>query len=124
MERRDCTKDFSNGVYTVQANPSATSPNTSATVAKYVRDAASSYDALVFKTDAIPDAYNFKKANHKVTMDVYTDAPVGTRLSLNFEVSQAAQPTNWPTGRHSNYEAVDDETESMGDRDILYFRYT
>jgi beta-glucanase (GH16 family) len=100
------TKDFSNGIYTVQANPSSTAPNTSSQVAKYVRDAGSSYDALVFKTDAIPDAYNFKKGNHKIMMDVYTDAPIGTRLSLNFEVSQAAQPNNWPTGRHSNYEAV------------------
>jgi beta-glucanase (GH16 family) len=99
-------KDFSNGVYTVQVNPSSTAPNTSSQVARYVRDAASSYDALVFKTDAVQDAYNFKKGNHKVMMDVYTDAPIGTRLSLNFEVSQAALPTNWPTGRHSNYEAV------------------
>ncbi|WP_165823907.1 carbohydrate-binding protein [Pseudochryseolinea flava] len=100
------TKDFSNGVYTVQANPSVTAPNNSPTVAKYVRDADSSYDALVFKTDAIVDAYNFKKGNYKVMMDVFTDAPIGTRLSMNFEVSAFALPDNWPAGRHSNYEAV------------------
>jgi beta-glucanase (GH16 family) len=100
------TKDFSNGVYTVQANPSATAPNTSANVAKYVRDAASSYDALVFKTNAIEDAYNFKKGTHKIYADIYTTAPIGTRLSLNFEVSGVATPDNWPAGRHSNYEAV------------------
>lgn len=100
------TKDFSNGTYTTQANPSATAPNTSANVAKYVRDAASSYDALVFKTNAIEDAYGFKKGIHKISMDVYSTAPVGTRLSLNFEVSGVATPDNWPAGRHSNYEAV------------------
>jgi beta-glucanase (GH16 family) len=100
------TKDFSNGIYTVQANPSAVSPNTSANAAKYVRDAASSYDALVFKTNAIDDAYNFKKGNYKIYADIYTTAPIGTRLSLNFEVSGVATPDNWPAGRHSNYEAV------------------
>ncbi|HYG37901.1 MAG TPA: discoidin domain-containing protein [Cytophagales bacterium] len=100
------TKDFSNGPYTVQANPSKVAPNTSNTVAKYVRDAASSYDALVYKTTAITDAYHFKKGTHKIYMDVYTDAPVGTRLSLNFEISSLALPDNWPSGRHSNYEAV------------------
>jgi beta-glucanase (GH16 family) len=102
------TKDFSNGVYSVVANPNKTAsdPNSSATVAKYVRDAASSYDALVFKTTAITDAYGFKNATKKIMMDVYTDAPVGTRLSLNFEVSSTSLPDNWPAGRHSNYEAI------------------
>ncbi len=100
------TKDFSNGPYTLVANPAPAAPNTSANVAKYVRDAATSYDALVFKTTAIQDAYGFKKSTQKILMDVYTDAPVGTRLSLNFEVSSTSLPDNWPAGRHSNYEAV------------------
>lgn len=102
------TKDFSNGAYSIVANPNktATDPNSSVNVAKYVRDAASSYDALVFKTTAIADAYGFKKNQQKIMMDVYTDAPIGTRLSLNFEVSSTSLPDNWPAGRHSNYEAI------------------
>ena len=100
------TKDFSNGPYAVVGNPSKAAPNSSANVVKYVRDAASTYDALVYKTTALSDAYHFKKGDHKIYMDVYTDAPVGTRLSLNFEISSLAKPDNWPAGRHSNYEAV------------------
>jgi beta-glucanase (GH16 family) len=100
------TKDFSNGPYSVVVNPSKVAPNTSNNAAKYVRDAASSYDALVFKTTAILDAYGFKNSTKKIMMDIYTDAPIGTRLSLNFEVSSTSLPDNWPAGRHSNYEAI------------------
>jgi len=100
------TKDFANGAYTVQANPSATAPNTSATVAKYVRDATQSYDALTYLTKAIADARPFRQGTSKLSMDVYTDAPVGTKLSLNFEVSTASLPGNYPTGRYASFEAV------------------
>ncbi|MGI4733853.1 MAG: discoidin domain-containing protein [Janthinobacterium lividum] len=100
------TKDFSNGTYTVQANPAAGAPNPSATVAKYVRDAGTSYDALVYLTKAITDARPFRLGTSKLSMDVYTDAPVGTKLSLNFEVSTASTPSNYPTGRYASFEAV------------------
>ena len=100
------TKDFANGTYTVQANPAAAAPNTSATVAKYVRDATQSYDALTFLTKAIPDARPFRLGTSKLSMDVYTDAPVGTKLSLNLEVSTASTASNYPTGRYATFEAV------------------
>ena len=100
------TKDFANGVYTVQANPSAVAPNTSATVVKYVRDGGTSYDALVYKTLALTDGRPFRLGTSTVLVDVYSDAPVGTKLSLNFEVSSVATPTNYPQGRYANFEAV------------------
>lgn len=100
------TKDFANGQYTVQANPASGGVNTSATVAKYVRDAGTAYDALVYKTLAITDARPFRLGTSTVSMDVYSDAPVGTRLSLNFEISSIATGSNYPSGRYANFEAV------------------
>lgn len=100
------TKDFANGQYTVQANPAPGGVNTSATVAKYVRDAGTSYDALVYKTLAITDGRPFRLGTSTVALDVYSDAPVGTRLSLNFEISSIATGSNYPQGRYANFEAV------------------
>lgn len=100
------TKDFANGQYTVQATPAVGGINPSATVAKYVRDAGTLYDALVYKTLAITDARPFRLGSSTVSMDVYSDAPVGTRLSLNFEISSIATGSNYPAGRYANFEAV------------------
>ena len=100
------TKDFASGVYTVQANPAAVAPNTSATVLKYVRDGATSYDALVYKTLAITDGRPFRLGTSTVSVDMYTDAPLGTKLSLNLEVRGVATPANYPQGRYVNLEAV------------------
>ncbi|WP_375417156.1 discoidin domain-containing protein [uncultured Hymenobacter sp.] len=100
------TKDFANGQYAVQANPAAGSVNSSATVAKYVRDSGALYDALVYKTLAIADGRPFRLGTSTVSMDVYSDAPVGTKLSLNFEISSIAQAGNYPNGRYANFEAV------------------
>ena len=100
------TKDFSNGAYTVQANPASGGTNTSATVAKYVRDGGALYDALVYKTLALTDGRPFRLGTSTMSMDVYSDAPVGTKLSLNFEISGIATPDNYPQGRYANFEAV------------------
>lgn len=100
------TKDFANGQYTVQANPASGGVNTSANVAKYVRDAGTPYDALVYKTLAITDGRPFRLGTSTVSMNVYSDAPVGTRLSLNFEISSISSPSNYPQGRYANFEAV------------------
>ncbi len=100
------TKDFSNGAYSVQANPAKVSPNASATVAKYVRNAAESYDALVYLTNAIPDGHSLRTGVAKVTVDVYSDAPVGTKLSLNFETSAPHDPNKFPEGIYAIYQAV------------------
>ena len=98
------TKDFSDGAYTVQANPSPAALNTSATVAKYVRNASVPYDALVYKTLVINDGRPFRLGTSTVSMELYSSAPVGTRLSLNFELS--SRTGAFPTGRYANFEAV------------------
>ncbi len=99
------TKDASSGQYTVQANPAPGSVNSSATVAKYVRNASESYDALVYKTLAITDARPFRLGISTVSVDVYSDAPVGTRLSLNFEISSLTG-SSFPTGRYAIFDAL------------------
>ena len=100
------TKSFSNGPYTVLANPGKAAPNTSNTVAKYVRDASAEYDGLVYTTTAIPDARAFRQGTSQILMDVYSDAPVGTKLSLTFEASALTQGNDYPTGRYATFETV------------------
>jgi len=102
----DTTPTGTSGTYTVGANPTQTAPNTSATAAKYVRNAGAQYDALVYRTTAITDGRPFRLGTSRLQLDMYTDAPVGTKLSLNFEISTIATGSNYPQGRYATFEAV------------------
>jgi beta-glucanase (GH16 family) len=102
----DTTPSGTSGTYTVGANPAKTAPNTSATAVKYVRNAGSQYDALVYRTTAIGDGRPFRLGTSRLQLDMYTDAPVGTKLSLNFEISTIATGSNYPQGRYATFEAV------------------
>lgn len=96
-----------NGTYlATQNNPSATGVNSSAHVAKYTRNSASTYDALTLATAAVKDGALYKSGDKVFAMDVYTSAPVGTVISWQLESSAASQPSNYPAGRHSIYQAV------------------
>ncbi|GAA4046939.1 hypothetical protein GCM10022409_36270 [Hymenobacter glaciei] len=96
-----------NGTYlATQNNPSATGVNTSARVAKYTRNSASTYDALTLATAAVKDGSLYKSGDKVFAMEVYTAAPVGTVISWQLESSAASQPGNYPAGRHSIYQAV------------------
>jgi beta-glucanase (GH16 family) len=79
--------------------------NTSAKVGKYVRNAAEQYDVLYVKNLGITNANDFVTGRRKVFVDVYSTAPVGSKVSMQFENSQATTATNFPTGRHSAYRA-------------------
>lgn len=114
-------KGTTTGTYSVVANPGSNSVNSSANVAKYVRNVTEQYDVLFFNTQAtIEDAGLFKSQTNKIMIDVYTTAPVGTVVSMNFENSATSLPANYPTGRNSNYVAI---TTKQNQWETLTFYY-
>ena len=97
----------SDGVYVAAANnPSATGLNTSAKVAQYTRNATAQYDALLLTSTQIKDGSAFVSGQKVFALDVYTSAPAGTVVSWQLESSAASTPANYPSGRHSVYQAV------------------
>lgn len=103
------------------ANPGANAVNSSANVAKYVRNITEQYDVLFFNTQGtIEDAGLLKSQTNKIMIDVYTTAPIGTVVSLNLENSATSLPANFPTGRNSNYVAI---TTKQNQWETLTFYY-
>ncbi|MFC4478536.1 family 16 glycosylhydrolase [Flavobacterium chungangensis] len=114
-------KGTTTGTYSVVANPGSNSVNSSANVAKYVRNASEQYDVLFFNTQtSIEDAGLFKNQTNKIMIDVYTTAPIGTVVSMNFENSATSLPANYPTGRNSSYVAI---TTKQNQWETLTFYY-
>ncbi|TYZ10130.1 carbohydrate-binding protein [Hymenobacter lutimineralis] len=102
-----------NGTYVAAANnPSATGINTSAKVGQYTRNTASQYDALTLTSTQIKDGSAYVSGQKVFAMDVYTSAPVGTVVSWQLESSAASTPGNYPSGRHSIYQAVIKQTNA------------
>jgi len=114
-------KGTTTGTYSVVANPGSNAVNSSANVAKYVRNASEQYDVLFFNTQtSIEDAGLFKSQTNKIMIDVYTTAPIGTVVSMNFENSATSLPANYPTGRNSSYVAI---TTKQNQWETLTFYY-
>jgi beta-glucanase (GH16 family) len=108
---RNLTFKDANGTYTPAfANPNASGINTSANVGKYVRNSVEKYDNIAFNV-TINNIADFKSGTKKFAMDVYTSAPVGSLVTWQAE-SSASVPSNYPTGRHSVYQAVVKQTNT------------
>jgi beta-glucanase (GH16 family) len=88
------------------ANPSATGINTSALVGKYVRNTSELYDVMNIKNVVISNANDYVYGRKKISFDIYTSAPVGTKISMQLENSLVTTATNFPSGRHSGYKAT------------------
>ena len=88
------------------ANPSATGINTSALVGRYVRNSSELYDVLNIKNVVISNANDYVYGRKKISFDIYTSAPVGTKISMQLENSLVTTATNFPSGRHSGYKAT------------------
>ncbi|WP_421889227.1 family 16 glycosylhydrolase [Marinoscillum sp.] len=104
-EAANVTFSQATGTLTEVANPGADAVNPSAISGKYVRNSGEQYDVLVYNTSAISNADSYANKDKKFYMDVYTSAPIGTKIILQLETPNAT-PTNYPTGRHSRYEAT------------------
>lgn len=88
------------------ANPSATGSNTSAVVGKYVRNSSELYDVLNIRNLTITNANDYVYGRKRLSFDIYTSAPVGTKISMQLENSNVTTATNYPSGRHSGFKAT------------------
>jgi beta-glucanase (GH16 family) len=100
------TRAFNTGAMTEDfANPSKTGVNTSNLVGKYVRNASEQYDVIVYKTNEITNAKDFTDGVKKLYVDIYSSHP-GATILFQLENSSTATGGNYPSGRHSRYQAV------------------
>jgi len=107
------TYQLSDGVYVPNsANPAPNAVNSSALTGKYTRSAAAPYDVVFFTTASIKDGEQFKQNAKLFAMDVYTTAPVGTPISWQLESSAKSNGSNYPRGRHSNYQGKVTQTNA------------
>jgi beta-glucanase (GH16 family) len=79
-------------------NPDKDSLNTSNSVNRYYRNGGTAYDAMFLRTDVIHAAKEFEDGKMIFKMKVYTTAPVGTEVNLNFE-NRARAKGDYPLGR-------------------------
>ncbi len=93
-------------------NPGANEVNNSSLAGRYVRNNGELYDVLFFDTNFVNDASVYVTEDKRFAMDVYTSAAVGTVISWQLEASSISTPANFPSGRHSVYQAVVKEQNS------------
>jgi beta-glucanase (GH16 family)/uncharacterized protein YjdB/chitodextrinase len=102
------------GTLTQVVNPSGTT-----NVGRYVRNAGQQYDNLVFNNIAFGNASDFVTRRRRLRMDVYSNAPVGTKVRVQLENSARSAQT-FPAGRHSVYET---KTTLTNQWETLEFEY-
>lgn len=95
--------DFDGGVATVLANPSATGINTSATVARIVRDGGAIFAGSKIILD---DNLDFS-VNTVMSMKVYTTAPVGTIVKFKLESANGFAEVDMPTTVSGEWETLE-----------------
>lgn len=93
------------GVLTQVSNPDPSGLNPSAISGHYIRNGQVQYDVIAYRTTAIPDGTEYVSGERGFVVDIYTTAPVGSEILLQLENSTLALPSNYPTGRHSRYQA-------------------
>lgn len=88
------------------SNPDPDSVNNTSQVGRYTRNSGAQYDFISGDTTLIPDASVFVDGNKVFSLDVYTDAPIGTDILVQMENNAIATSSNYPSGRHSKYVAT------------------
>ncbi len=90
------------------SNPVTTGANSSAVCARYVRNNAVLYDVIVIDpagTNVVDTVTDYVTGAKNMTIQVFSPGP-GYTVQITLENSSAAMPTNYPTGRHSEYTAT------------------
>lgn len=90
-------------------NPAKDSVNGSNTCYRYYRNSTQAYDNINWRSDLLKESESFEKGNLVLSMKVYTTAPIGTEINLNFENRQRAQ-SDYPLGRRSVFQAKTKKT--------------
>jgi hypothetical protein len=98
---------YSGTLDSMSANPMIHPADSSAHCAKYVRDMGTLYDVLqIHPENKLVDVSNYASGAitaPKITMKVYSTAPVGSQIQLQLGASAV---TSYPAGVHSEYIAV------------------
>jgi hypothetical protein len=87
------------------ANPDMAGENTSALCGSYTRNGAVQYDVIVFdpnNTNIVDDVTDYVSGDKTMSIKLYSPA-AGIPIQITLENSNSAGPTNYPTGRHSEY---------------------
>ncbi|MEO9476196.1 MAG: T9SS type A sorting domain-containing protein [Cyclobacteriaceae bacterium] len=94
------------GSYDRISNPYKEGINLTDSVARYIAPGTDPYDKFTYSSGVvIEDAGKFKSGDFVVRMELYTDAPIGTTLQLNFQNEDAATGS-YPSGRNSVYKTT------------------
>ena len=87
------------------ANPGVDGTNDSDSVGRYVRNGGAQYDVLFMGSPDVGNANDYVLGRKSFTMDLYTDAPPGTKVSVQLEDAAKANSNGYPVGRHSVFDA-------------------
>lgn len=81
--------------------------DTTGGVLTYTRDGDSQWDVIATTTSAVPDVAPFLTGDKAFVMDINNTDPdlVGKQILVQLENTATATADNYPTGRHSKYEA-------------------
>jgi beta-glucanase (GH16 family) len=93
-------------------NPAKDAVNQSNLVNRYYRNGGVQYDALTLHSDLIRRAKAFEDGTLILKMKLYTTAPVGTEININFENRQLSSNNNYPVGRRCVIQAKTTKSNS------------
>jgi beta-glucanase (GH16 family) len=113
-DNNNMTFKSASGTLTEVANPSGTGK-----VGKYIRNAGQLYDNFVYNKIVFGNASDFVTRRRRIHADIYTNAPIGTKLRLQLENS-AKSAQQFPVGRHSVHEV---KTTKQNQWETVEFEY-
>jgi hypothetical protein len=106
----NCVYGFFDGTSFDQmfSNPATTGINSSALCAEYVRNPGAPFDVIIIDapgTNNMEDLSAYVAGTKTITLKVYSPA-ANLPIQITLEDRNTAGPTNFPTGRHSEYTAT------------------
>ncbi len=93
-------------------NPAKDAINQSNLVNRYYRNGGVQYDALTLHTDLIRSAKAFEDGTLILKMKLYTTAPIGTEVNINFENRNLSANNDYPIGRRCVLQAKTTKSKS------------
>jgi beta-glucanase (GH16 family) len=115
------TRTFSTGNFEDNtSNPAGNAVNSSDLVGKYTRSGSEQFDILVYEVRDLGNVSTYLDGTKRFYIDVYTSAPIGTPILLQLENKSLAQPSNFPRGRHSRFDA---KTTVQNEWERLEFKF-
>ncbi len=101
-----------NGTYkSAINNPAKDVTNNTNLCNRYYRNGNVTYDALILNADIIRDAKAFEDGTLILKMKLYTTAPIGTEVNINFE-NRALSQLDYPSGRRCVLQAKTTKTRA------------